>query len=102
MLCIACWFYTEQTQGLDANRHHVKTYRTVEEESPGAMFLTVLEGMVYAVGAIFAAAALYLLHRWWNGQSVPFVAGFNSELSASEFEMRPTQRMQITPDEFRT
>jgi hypothetical protein len=93
---------SEQTKGLDANRHKVRVYRQPDNESPSAMFLTVLEGMVYTVGAIFAAAALYLLHRWWNGQSVPFVSGFNSELSASEFEMRPTQRMAITPDEFRT
>ena len=66
------------------------------------MFLIVLEGMVYTVGAIFAAAALYLLHRWWNGKPLPFVGGFNSELSVAEFEMKPTQRMAITPDEFRT
>ena len=64
--------------------------------------MVVLEGMVYAVSAIFAAGALYLLHRWYNGQSVPFVQGFNSELSVAEFEMRATQKMPITPDEFRT
>ena len=93
---------TEQTNGLDANRHKVKVYKRADEESPGAMFLVVLEGMVYTVGAIFAAAALYLLNRWYNGQSVPFINGFNAEISASEFEMRPTQRMPITPDEFRT
>lgn len=80
----------------------MRQYQSLEEESPGAMFLIVLEGMVYTVGAIFAAAALYLLHRWWNGQSVPFAGGFNSEMSAAEFEMRPTQRMPVTPDEFRT
>ena len=95
-------FFTEQTNGLEANRHKVKVYQTPDDESPGAMFLVVLEGMVYTVGAIFAAAALYLLHRWYNGQSVPFINGFNSELTVSEFEMRPTQRMAITPDEFRT
>lgn len=94
--------FIEQVSGLEKNRHKVKKYTRVNDESPGAMFLTVLEGMVYAVGAIFAAAALYLLHRWYNGQSVPFVQGFNSELSVAEFEMRPTQRMAITPDEFRT
>jgi hypothetical protein len=88
--------------GLEANRHKVHKYTAAQAQSPAAMFLVVLEGMVYAVGALFAAAALYLLHRWYNGQSVPFVQGFNSELSASEFEMRPQQRMAITPDEFRT
>ena len=95
-------FFAEQVSGLEKNRHKVKKYTRVNDDSPGAMFLTVLEGMVYAVGAIFAAAALYLLHRWYKGQSVPFVQGFNAELSVAEFEMRPTQRMAITPDEFRT
>lgn len=68
------------------------------------MFLVVLEGMVYTVGAIFAAAALYLLNRWYKGQSVPFMNVFNPELnqSAREFDSRPHQRMPITPDEFRT
>jgi ABC-type branched-subunit amino acid transport system permease subunit len=80
----------------------VRHFKEPEEESAGSMFLVVLEGMVYTVGAIFGAAALYLLHRWWNGQSVPFVGGFDSALSEAEFEMRPTQRMPVTPDEFRT
>lgn len=30
------------------------------------MFLVVLEGMVYTVGAIFAAAALYLGKKSWE------------------------------------
>lgn len=92
----------EQVGGLEKNRDKVRTYKTKQSETPAQMFLVVLEGMVYTVGAIFAAAALYLIHRWYNGQSVPFVGGFNSEISAAEFEMRPTQRMAITPDEFRT
>ena len=29
--------------------------------APAAMFLTVLEGMVYTIGAVFAAAALILV-----------------------------------------
>ena len=76
--------------------------QTEEKESAASMFLMVLEGMVYTVGAIFAAAAIYLVVRWYKGQSVPFVGAFNPELNSHEFEMAPNQRMPITPDEFRT
>jgi hypothetical protein len=89
---------------LEYNRHKVKVFHREETAGPAAMFLVVLEGMVYTVGAIFAAAALYLLNRWYKGQSVPFMNAFNPEAAVSqrEFEMRPHQRMPITPDEFRT
>lgn len=62
----------------------------------------ILEGMVYTVGAIFLAAACYLIYRWHNGQTVPFTNAFDSELTVKEFEMKKTQKMAITPDEFRT
>ncbi|MCL4419431.1 hypothetical protein M1146_05010 [Patescibacteria group bacterium] len=96
--------FLDQTKGLEHNRHKVKKRQSVESAGPAAMFLVVLEGMVYTVGAIFAAAALYLLNRWYKGQSIPFMNVFNPDLniSAKEFEMRPHQRMPITPDEFRT
>ncbi len=81
----------------------MKVFHRQESAGPAAMFLVVLEGMVYTVGAIFAAAALYLLNRWYKGQSVPFMNVFNPDVNnMREFEMRPTQRMPITPDEFRT
>lgn len=94
--------FLDQTKGLEYNRAKVKVFHRKETAGPAAMFLVVLEGMVYTVGAIFLAAALYLLNRWYKGQSVPFMSVFNPELSAREFEMRPHQRMPITPDEFRT
>mmetsp|Transcript_24788 Transcript_24788/g.55023 ORF Transcript_24788/g.55023 Transcript_24788/m.55023 type:complete len:934 (+) Transcript_24788:158-2959(+) len=94
--------FLDQTKGLEANRHHVKVYKRDDAGSPAAMFLVVLEGMVYTVGAIFAAAALYLLNRWYKGQSVPFMNAFSPELNQREFESRPQGRMPITPDEFRT
>jgi len=96
--------FLEQTKGLEFNRHKVKVFHRQESAGPAAMFLVVLEGMVYTVGAIFAAAALYLLNRWYKGQSVPFMNVFNPDLNntSREFEMRPHQRMPITPDEFRT
>jgi len=80
----------------------VKVYKSEEPESAGSMFLIVLEAMVYTVGAIFVLAGLYLFNRWYRGESVPFVNSFNSEVSQREFEMRPQQKMPVTPDEFRT
>jgi hypothetical protein len=96
--------FIDQAKGLEYNRHKVKVYNRQETAGPAAMFLVVLEGMVYTVGAIFAAAALYLLNRWYKGQSVPFMNVFNPDVNQNsrDFEMRPHQKMPITPDEFRT
>jgi hypothetical protein len=69
------------------------------------MFLVVLEGMVYTVGAIFAAAALYLAMRWYRGAPLPFVNAFNSDSPSTlerDFEMAPSKKMPITPDVIRT
>ena len=54
------YHFSDQTKGLEANRHRVKVVNKADSSGPAAMFLVVLEGMVYTVGAIFAAAALYL------------------------------------------
>jgi hypothetical protein len=94
--------FLDQTKGLEANRHRVRP-RTVDSAGPAAMFLIVLEGMVYTVGAIFAAAALYLGMRWYKGQSVPFMSAFNPEATSfSDLELQPSKRMPITPDVIRT
>ena len=67
------------------------------------MFLVVLEGMVYTVGAIFAAAALYLGMRWYKGAPLPFMNVFNPEaLTQADLELAPSRKMPITPDSFRT
>ena len=71
-----------------------------EEEEVGSIFLLILEGMIYTVGSIFFAVAAFFLYRCYNGESLSLTA--ESELTAKEFELRPTQRMSITPDEFRT
>jgi len=95
--------FLDQNKGLEANRHKVKVYNRDDSAGPAAMFLVVLEGMVYTVGAIFAAAALYLLNRWYKGQSVPFMNVFNPDLNQQhEYELAPTKRMPITPDVIRT
>merc|ERR1719231_185510 len=94
--------FFDQTKGLEANRHRVRP-RTVDSAGPAAMFLIVLEGMVYTVGAIFAAAALYLGMRWYKGQSVPFMSAFNPEATSfNDLELQPSKRMPITPDVIRT
>lgn len=92
-----------QIDGLEKNRPKVKVFNRDDSAGPAAMFLVVLEGMVYTVGAIFAAAALYLLNRWYKGQSVPFMNVFNPDLNQQhEYELAPTKRMPITPDVIRT
>jgi len=95
--------FLDQTKGLEANRHRVKTFNKADSAGPAAMFLVVLEGMVYTVGAIFAAAALYLGMRWYKGQSVPFMNVFNPDSSMhQDLELAPTKKMPITPDVIRT
>lgn len=95
--------FLDQTKGLEANRHKVRVFNKNDSAGPAAMFLVVLEGMVYTVGAIFAAAALYLLNRWYKGQPVPFMNVFNPDLNQqADFELAPTKRMPITPDVIRT
>jgi hypothetical protein len=96
--------FLDQTKGLEANRHRVKVFNKSDNAGPAAMFLVVLEGMVYTVGAIFAAAALYLGMRWYKGQSVPFMNMFNpdAQVHNRDLEMMPSKRMPITPDVIRT
>lgn len=94
--------FLEQTKGLAHNRHKVPKRQKPEVVAPAAMFLTVLEGMVYTIGAVFAAAALILVMRWHNGQSIPFMQVFNPESGAQDIEIAPLRRMPITPDVIRT
>mmetsp|Transcript_16378 Transcript_16378/g.15700 ORF Transcript_16378/g.15700 Transcript_16378/m.15700 type:complete len:936 (-) Transcript_16378:423-3230(-) len=96
--------FLDQNKGLEHNRDRVKVFNKSDNAGPAAMFLVVLEGMVYTVGAIFAAAALYLGMRWYKGQSVPFMSVFNpdSQMHRQDLEMLPTKRMPITPDVIRT
>jgi hypothetical protein len=95
----------DQTKGLEANRHRVKVFNKADSAGTAAMFLVVLEGLVYTVGAIFAAIALYLVSRWYRGAPLPFMNAFNPE-SAMETEVElhrtPSKRMPITPEVFRT
>ena len=92
----------EQAKGLEANRHMVRKRNTSDDFGTGGMVLTILEGMVYTLGAIFAAAALYLGMRWYQGYRVPFLSVFDPESASNEMEMGQTRRMPITPDVIRT
>lgn len=94
--------FLDQTKGLEANRHRVKVFNKVDSAGPAAMFLVVLEGMVYTVGAIFAASALYLGMRWYKGQSVPFMNVFNPDSAVHQDVELPAKRIPITPDVIRT
>lgn len=92
----------EQAKGLEANRHKVKVIHA-ENASAAAVFLTMLEGVVYIIGAIFAAAFLYLAMRWYKGQRLPFMDVFNPDsMSMQDLEQQPSRRMPITPDVIRT
>ena len=94
--------FIAQADGIEKNRHKVAKVST-ESAGAAAVFLTMLEGMVYTVGAIFAAAGLYLVMRWRNGQSIPFMQVFNPDASTmADLEMQPARRMPITPDVIRT
>jgi hypothetical protein len=94
--------FTTQADGIEKNRHKVSRPSS-ETAGAAAVFLTMLEGMVYTVGAIFAVVGLYLVMRWHNGQSVPFMNAFNPEVTTmADLEMQPSRRMPITPDVIRT
>lgn len=94
--------FLDQPKGLEANRHRVKVYRRPDSVGPAAMFLVVLEGMVYTIGAIFMGIALYLGLRWYKGQSLPWMNVFNSEASIHREMELPFKKMPITPDVIRT
>eukprot|EP00607_Mallomonas_marina_P009587 CAMPEP_0182420276 /NCGR_PEP_ID=MMETSP1167-20130531/4954_1 /TAXON_ID=2988 /ORGANISM="Mallomonas Sp, Strain CCMP3275" /LENGTH=924 /DNA_ID=CAMNT_0024596015 /DNA_START=81 /DNA_END=2855 /DNA_ORIENTATION=- len=94
--------FLDQAKGLEANRHKVNKPPAKESIGSAAMFLTVLEGMVYTVGAIFLATAMYLAYRWYQGQSVPFLQAFNPDNMEKDIEMLQNKKMPITPDVIRT
>lgn len=98
--------FIEQVKGLEANRHRVRVYKHKQDGGPAGLFLVVLEGLVYTVGFIFLLIAAYFLNRWYNGHNIPFLNAFTpdniSTTNNRDFEMRSTQRMAITPDEFRS
>jgi len=99
--------FVSQNQGPASNPHLVKKFRKpLDNGSSSAMFLTVLEGMVYTVGCIFGSIGLYILYRYYHGYSLPFMHVFSpdamQEMSTKEFSMASNQKMAITPDVIRT
>ena len=93
----------DQAKGIEANRHRVKTFTPKNIPGPAVVFLSVLEGVVYTVGAIFAAAALYFGNRMYNGQSVPFLNVFNPDSAAHhDVELSNKRAVPVTPDFIRT
>jgi hypothetical protein len=69
-------------------------FKRKDSAGPAAMFFVMSKGIVYTVGAIFAAAALYLLNRWYQGQIMPFLNAFTPDLNQKEFDKTP-----LTPHE---
>mmetsp|Transcript_7995 Transcript_7995/g.13518 ORF Transcript_7995/g.13518 Transcript_7995/m.13518 type:complete len:926 (-) Transcript_7995:225-3002(-) len=95
--------FNSQADGIEKNRHKVKSSANAEQAGAAAVFLTMLEGMVYTVGALFAMFGIYVVIRWNNGQSIPFANAFSPDaVSMADLEMQPSRRMPITPDVVRT
>jgi len=101
--------FLDQIKGLEHNRHRVKNMLNQENggtTNAAVVFLTMLEGLVYTIGGIFGAAALYMVTRWYRGEPVPFLNVFSPNPAVSnpmrDMEMAPTRRMPITPDVIRT
>jgi len=95
--------FLDQAKGLEANRHRVKVFTKTDSAGPAAMFLVVLEGMVYTVGAIFALAACYIFLRWYRGESIPCVDVFNPDNMANrQSDSSKSRSVPITPDVVRT
>jgi hypothetical protein len=69
---------------VEVNRHRVQTFSKHDEEGSTALLLIVLEGMVYTVGAVFGAAAVYLASRVYHGQSIPFMNVFDPSSGVHE------------------
>lgn len=81
----------------------MRTVKRTGNTNTQGMFLTVIEGMVYTLGALFSAAGLYIALRWYNGQPLPFLQAFDSSaLGGTDLENAQMRRMEITPDVIRT
>ena len=65
------------------------------------IFIVILEGVVFIIGALFGAAGLYIGLRWYSGQPLPFADAFHPD-ARSDIEGEPLMRMPITPDVIRT
>lgn len=62
---------------------------------PGAVFMSVIEGMVYIVGAVVCGGGTYIAVKWYKGQNVPYIP----TPMAPETEMANTRsNVPITPD----
>lgn len=92
-------YFMSQADGLDANRHRLIND---EEATEVSTFLTVLEGVVYAVGGAFLFIGGYVGYKVATGNSATVYQALSMELTPDELEMVPTQRMAITPDTLRT
>lgn len=98
--------FLDQAKGLEANRDKVRVVRRESSLNAAAVFLSLLEGLVYSIGGAFTLFGLYAAFRWYNGQSIPFLSAFNSafnpDYSSSDLENTSMRRMAITPDVIRT
>mmetsp|Transcript_30114 Transcript_30114/g.37774 ORF Transcript_30114/g.37774 Transcript_30114/m.37774 type:complete len:926 (-) Transcript_30114:391-3168(-) len=75
-----------------------KETKTIKDETAGAgsTFMSVLEGLVYLIGAVFVGAGALFAYRWYNGQPIPYM--LVSQNADRDVEMRGRFRGPITPD----
>jgi hypothetical protein len=85
------------SKGIEHNRHRVKS-RVVESVGIGRVFITLLEGIVYTLGAIIAALASWFGWRWLKGERVPFFEAF----TPTAHDEPAAKRAYVTPDVIRT
>uniref|UniRef100_A0A7S2SQB8 SbsA Ig-like domain-containing protein n=1 Tax=Rhizochromulina marina TaxID=1034831 RepID=A0A7S2SQB8_9STRA len=62
----------------------------------GGMFITVLEGLVYLIGAIICGGGTYFALKWYKGQeTIPYHLAPTAE---QELPKHPSTQVPITPD----
>lgn len=106
--------FVDQAKGFDHNRHRVSkpSQEDLDEVAgPAAVFVSVLEGIVYTVGLLIAMGAGWMYYRWSHGLPLPFLRVFSPEAQGYERVGRSDvelaggagmRRMPITPDVTRT
>lgn len=81
--------FLDQTKGVDANRHRLEQ----DDISGVGTFVTLLEGIVLALGLLFTSLAVWIGYKIYSGQSANVYQALNIELTPEELEMIPQQKM---------
>jgi len=99
------WDDDDNYWDIDDNFEYVsggETKPPVEGDGAGGVFMFVLEGMVYLVGAAVCGAGTYMGVKWYKGQSIPYLAAPTSDLEMRRGGSQDCAEVPITPDVFHT